>query len=336
MSKFKNVRVLAVTFVGVAVVVAGLWLMAQSGDKEGRQFQAVFNDVTGLVNHSSVLHRGVRVGEVTQIEGEGEGWREAMLTINLDRDSGVDVTADATLTLRLKSVLGEMFLDLEPGHSPKPLTEPITRTHRDTSFDRLIYSGAEAFKDIQGAQQTKEVVDRLKRLVQTSSTDVVAIAHDARILLDTLNSKVDTINTIISNLDQITASQDGNEGRLGAQLVQINAILTNSRRVLAKHHDQLVSLSKTLQRVIDTTDLSKLDEQLTKLPEYFDKIYSGIRTANAVVRHCVPAMGYIVPFPVDAAQKAYADAYKWSQNPVMRAFWLTILDAYLGAGQPSC
>lgn len=336
MSKFKNVRVLAVTVISVAVIVAGLWLMAQSGDKEGRRFEAVFDDVTGLVNHSSVLHRGVRIGEITQIEGEGDGWRQAMLTINLDRDSDIDVTADATLTLRLKSVLGEMFLDLDPGHSPEPLTEPITRTHRDTSFDRLIYSGAQAFKDIQGAQETKEVVDRLKSLVQTSSTDVVAIAHDARILLDTLNSKVDTINTIISNLDQITASQDGNEGRLGAQLVQINAVLTNARRTLANHHDQLVSLTKTLQRVLDTTDLSKLDEQLTKLPEYFDKIYSGIRTANALVHHCVPALGYLIPFPYDAAQKAYADAHAWSQDPVMRAFWLTVLDAYLGAGQPTC
>lgn len=336
MSSFGRLRMLAVTAVGVAVVVAGLWLMAQSGDKNGRQFEAVFDDVTGLVNHSSVLHRGVRVGEITEIAGEGEGWRQAMLTINLDRDADIEVTSDATLTLRLKSVLGEMFLDLDPGHSSEPLTEPITRTHRDTSFDRLIYSGAEAFKDIQGAQQTKEVVDRLKQLVQTSSTDVVAIAHDARILLDTLNSKVDTINTIISNLDQITASQDGNEGRLGAQLVQINATLSNARRLLASHEDQLVSLANTLRRIIDTTDLTKLDEQLSKLPEYFDKIYSGIRTANAVVRHCVPALGYQIPFPVNAAQNAYMDAYKWSQDPIMRTFWLTILDAYLGAGQPTC
>lgn len=336
MSKLKNVRVLAVTIAGVVVVLFGLWLMAQSGDKNGRQFDAIFDDVTGLVNHSSVLHRGVRVGEVTDIQGEGQGWRQARLTVNLDRDSGMNLTSDATVTLRLKSVLGEMFLDLDPGHSSQPLDGPVTRTHRDTSFDRLIYSGAEAIKDIQGAQETKEVVDRLKRLVETSSTDVVAIAHDARTLLDTLNSKVDTINTIISNLDQITASQDGNEGRLGSQLVQINAILGDARRTLATHHDQLVDLARTLQRILDTTDLSKLDEQLTKLPEYFDKVYAGVRVVNALVNHCMPAEGYLIPFPVDMAQKAYQGAYEMSQKPILRALWLNILNAYLGAGQPTC
>lgn len=337
MSKWGRARVLVVTIVGVAVVVGGLWLMAQSGDKNGRQFDAIFDDVTGLVNHSSVLHRGVRVGEVTDIQGEGDEWRQARLTINLDRNSNLaPLTSDAVVTLRLKSVLGEMFLDLDPGNSPEPLTEPITRTHRDTSFDRLIYSGAEAIKDIQGAQETKEVVDRLKRLVQTSSTDVVAIAADASILLDTLNSKVDTINTIISNLDQITASQDGNAGKLGSQLVQVNAIIADARRVLANHHDQLVNLTKTLQRLIDTTDLAKLDEQLSKLPEYFDKIYEGMRVVNAIVNRCMPADGYQIPFPIDAAQKAYEDAYKWSQNPLTQALWLNILNAYLGAGQPGC
>lgn len=336
MSRFKNVRVLAVTIAGVLVVLFGLWLMAQSGDRSGRQFDAIFDDVTGLVNHSSVLHRGVRVGEVTEIQGEGPGWRQARLTMNLDRSSDLKLTSDATVTLRLKSVLGEMFLDVDPGHSPEPLDGTITRTHRDTSFDRLIYSGAEAIKDIQGAQETKEVVDRLKRLVQTSSGDVVAIAHDARTLLDTLSSKTDTLNTIISNLDQITASQDGSEGRLGAQLVQINAILGDARRILANHRDQLVDLAKTLQRILDTTDLSKLDEQLTKLPEYFDKVYEGVRVVNAIVNHCMPAEGYLIPFPVDAAVKAYQDAYKWSQNPIMQALWLNILNAYLGPGRPAC
>lgn len=336
MSKFGRARVLAVTIVGVALVLGGLWLMAQSGDKNGKQFVAIFDDVTGLVNHSSVLHRGVRVGEITEIQGEGDGWRQASLTVNLDADSDMKLTSDASVTLRLKSVLGEMFLDLDPGHSSQPLDGPITRTHRDTSFDRLIYSGAEAVKDIQGAQETKEVVDRLKRLVQTSGTDVVAIATDARTLLDTLNSKVDTINTIISNLDQITASQDGNEGKLGDQLVQINSVIASARRTLANHHDQLVDLTKTLQRLLDATDLSKLDEQLSKLPEYFDKIYSGIRTANALVRHCIPSAAYLIPFPIDAAQQAYQDAYEWSKNPVTQALWLNILNAYLGAGQPGC
>lgn len=336
MSRFAKIRLLLVTAIGVGVVLSGLWFMAQSGDRSGREVEAIFDDVTGLVNNSAVLHRGVKIGEITQIAGEGEEWRKARLTINLQRDSGVTLTSDATVTLRLKSVLGEMFIDLDPGHSSEPLEGPITRTHRDTSFDRLIYSGAEAIKDIQGAQETKEVVDRLKQLVNTSSADVVAIAHDARILLDTLNSKVDTINTIITNLDQITASQSANPGKLGTQLVQVNVILGDARRFLANHHDQLVSLTKTLQRVIDSTDLSKLDEQLTKLPEYFDKIYAGMRVVNAIVNRCIPAQGYLIPFPVDAAQKAYQDAYKWSQNPVTRTLWLNILNAYLGAGQPAC
>jgi len=330
----RNIRVLIPTLIGVAVVLFGLVMMVRSGGTKGDKFRAVFDDVTGLVNHSPVLHRGVRVGEVVQIEGEGSGWRQAMLTVKMDPDSGVQVDSDATMTLRLKSLLGEMFLDLDPGHSGEPLTSPITTTHRDTSFDRLIYSGAEAFKNLSGAEETKQIVDELKQTLQVSSGDVVRITSNARVLLDTLVAKDQTIATIISNLDNITTSVDNDAGKLGDTIVSINGIVSNVRTQLAKNHDRIVEMTDLLKRVVTNTDLAKLDEQLTKLPEMFDKAYEGMRVIDALMHHCTPAMGYLTILPWDAAQNGYALAEQWSKNPVLRTFWTKILSTYLNNPPP--
>src|SRR2546421_4274497 len=67
----------------------------------------------GLYPGSDVLIAGARAGSVRDISVEGA---QSLVTIAVD-DAYAPVHADATVTVRPKSLLGEKYVALDPGHS---------------------------------------------------------------------------------------------------------------------------------------------------------------------------------------------------------------------------
>jgi virulence factor Mce-like protein len=324
-------RVIIVSVVGVVAVFVGLWAMT-SGGGAGQSVEAVFSNVTGLVNHSVVLHKGVRVGEVTSIEPYGKGGEKALLRVAFDPDVDLTLRKDAGLVLRLKSVLGEMFLDLDPGKSPEPLEGGrITRTHRDTSLDRLVYAGAGIARDLQAAEETRLVVNELRALVESSGGDVLAITANTRKFVDGLSTRAAALSTIIANLDALTSGTEGNAGALGGAIVTVRDTLVSVRGLLERNQARIEALIRLLDNVISEADPAVVDRQLAQAADYVDKIYQGIRIMHAVLNHDIPALGFLIAVPASLPDDFYGQIEAWSKNPVLRKVLIRILEGYLGS-----
>src|SRR5579859_4575101 len=95
-----------------AVILA--WMAARLGSaggyRGGREVTFVFDDATGLVETAPVAAAGVRVGTVVSID-----WAEGGAKVTARVRSDLPLHADASASVRAKSLLGEKFVALDPG-----------------------------------------------------------------------------------------------------------------------------------------------------------------------------------------------------------------------------
>lgn len=84
---------------------------------QGYRFQVAFDEATQLSEQAEVRISGVPVGKVVVLERTDEG--RTLATIEM-RSRYAPVSSDARAILRLKTLLGETFVELAPGSSRAP------------------------------------------------------------------------------------------------------------------------------------------------------------------------------------------------------------------------
>src|SRR6476646_6185366 len=106
-----GVRV-AVLFLLLAIAAYIVWknLGQSPAGKNTQEFFARFRDASGLPKGSKVVVAGLAKGEVYELEVEG---RYARITFHLSND--VAVWSSATVIKKATSLLGENYLEVDPG-----------------------------------------------------------------------------------------------------------------------------------------------------------------------------------------------------------------------------
>ena len=111
----------------VAAGFAALFMLAMSvsnlisyGNSDGYTIQARFDNVGGLKIRSPVAVSGVRVGRVTDIQYDSEGY-EAVVTLSIESQYD-KFPVDTAASILTSGLLGEQFIGLEPGAEEEYLT----------------------------------------------------------------------------------------------------------------------------------------------------------------------------------------------------------------------
>ena len=92
----------------------------------GDSYHAMFTEAGGLAVDDEVRIAGVRVGRVDEIALDGDRVR-----VTFTVDDGADLGADTGAAIKVKTILGSMFLALEPaggGRLDEGATIPAART----------------------------------------------------------------------------------------------------------------------------------------------------------------------------------------------------------------
>jgi phospholipid/cholesterol/gamma-HCH transport system substrate-binding protein len=104
----------------VAAGMAALFMLAMSvsnlasyGNDGGYTIKARFDNVGGLKVRSPVSASGVRVGRVTEIQYDTEGY-EALVTMSINQQYD-KFPLDTAASILTSGLLGEQFVGLEPG-----------------------------------------------------------------------------------------------------------------------------------------------------------------------------------------------------------------------------
>ena len=124
-------RVLA-TLALVAVCAAAVLLTAAGGGGgEGTRYRIIFDNAFGIVEGADFKVAGVRAGSVTRFDlAEGFPPR-ALVEVEVKEPGLRSLRADARCEVRPQSLIGEYFVDCQPGRSERQLrdgTVPVEQT----------------------------------------------------------------------------------------------------------------------------------------------------------------------------------------------------------------
>lgn len=124
---------------------------------EGYRVQAVVPNAYALATHADVRQAGVRIGEVVGVRAQGTA---VALMLELD-DEHRPVYRDGRVRVRSKSVAGETYLQLDPGHPAAGAIAdggmlPIDRADAATQIDDVL-----SVLDERRRRQLQEALDGL-------------------------------------------------------------------------------------------------------------------------------------------------------------------------------
>lgn len=327
MKRLRTILAIALS-TGFCVFVGYQVLGAYSSD--GTAYTAEFANVTGVVNNSPVMYNGMRVGDVTDIDLADSTGKTALMEVTIRDDLNVDLKEDAQLIIRMKSILGDMYVDLIPGKSSKPLKDHFQSTHRDVTLDRLIFGAGGLVAGLTDSEAVSTLLSEADRVLDASQDDALAVLENTAVLMEAITTRTDEINQIIVNLDSLSAMAGNNAGQIDNAVGGLDTVLRSTRNMLASNRAQLINASSFLQNVLDTADMTLLDEQLDLLPQYVELMDSSLNLLYAVVSHELPVFGYIIAVPPNAAETAYQTTRSIARNPVTRQLMLQILGSYMG------
>lgn len=212
------------------------------GGEDMKTVEVVFDSVAGLDERSAVRVAGVRVGRVADIQLLPDG----RALVDLEVAESVPIHHGATAKVASLGLLGEKYVELEPGSPRAPRIEGDVRIlGTDTAtVDELTDQVAAIADDVkaittslrsalggqQGAQRMEEIVAnvhevtaRLRVILESNEENVSATAENLRRITDDLRVE---IPRIAASIDRMASSLGGT---VGENREDIRVIVENLR-----------------------------------------------------------------------------------------------------------
>jgi len=246
-------------FTGAIILMGVLIFRTEKLELGGKRNQSkqftYFDTVAGLSPQSKVLVAGVSVGTVHEIALEGG---RAKVTLSISKDVGI--YGDATVSLGSIGILGEKFVDLEPGHSAKgpfPKDTPLP-SKAGISLDNLMESLSEISKNVKGVTQ----------------------ALNESIGGEQGRQKIDEI---VDNIRVLTAEfrsmAQENHGAIDHTMANVEALSTDLRDRLPKLAQQFEAVGKNLNGILEENrpELKGVISDIRKLAQSFQGSAENIK-----------------------------------------------------------
>lgn len=136
----------------VALAVLGYFVLRiedinLGGSRTMREVKVVFDNAAGLEDEATVRIGGVRKGHVTNVQSLPDG--RALVTMQIADD--VPLHSDASAAIANLGLLGERYIEIDPGSARAPIVDAQTVTIRGTqapSIDDITNEVAAIAKDV--------------------------------------------------------------------------------------------------------------------------------------------------------------------------------------------
>ncbi|MCA9680998.1 MAG: MCE family protein [Myxococcales bacterium] len=271
-------------FLGAFVVITLgllLWLaqgVGALGGKQGTRYIVVLDQAAGLVKDNAVKIAGVKVGKIEAVDVTPEN--TARLTLLMEE--GVEVHSDAVALVRAKSLLGEKYLQLDPGSAESPLLADgasIEKVRSTFEIDQVL----NALEPVLGGEDSigaaiRPLIGRVDGLLAKASGDdggepvvtreeIGQTIDDARAtvtaLKDIAEQNKEGINQLITNTNELLEDP------------RVDRIIGNLDRITTTTANRLPGLLEKADRTLGRADsaLAKVERVADEFtPERMDKL----------------------------------------------------------------
>jgi phospholipid/cholesterol/gamma-HCH transport system substrate-binding protein len=210
----------------------------------GDVYKAAFSEAGGLKVNDEVRIAGVRVGKVEEIELAGD---HVLVTFRVDDEA--EFGQETRAAIKVKTLLGSMFLALEPageGQMDEGYEIPVERTQ--SPFDVVeAFSGlAETSEDID-TDQLAESLTTLADLTRNTPEEFRDALSGVSALSANVAAKNEKIGELLGNLEKVSRVLDARDQDIVALMRDADVLF----RALVKRRESIHRL------LLATSELSK-------------------------------------------------------------------------------
>jgi virulence factor Mce-like protein len=293
----------------LAVCAAAALAVGANGDEgpKGKTYEIVFDNAFGLTEGGDFKIAGVRAGSTSGFEVVGQGRPLAVVKAEVTEPGFDDLREDARCEIRPQSLIGEYFVDCQPGASDRKLPDggrvPVEQTSSTIPADlvnsilrtpyrerfRLIIS--ELGTGLAG--RPGDLSDALRRahpgLRETSET------------LEILGRQTDTIERFITDADRVI-------GRLEARKQDVSRFVREAGTTAEISASRRGELAETFRRL--PAFLGELEPYMGRLAELTNAQQPVLRDLQAASGELDTFLTRLEPFSAEAvpAFRALGDA----------------------------
>jgi phospholipid/cholesterol/gamma-HCH transport system substrate-binding protein len=222
---------------------------------KGYRVTVNFPEATTLAQEADVRVAGVSVGKVRKVD-VGPGTNRTVATIELERRYA-PLRQDARAVLRQKTLLGETYVELTPGHSSKTVPEngtlPNGQVKKTVQLDEIFNSlDPKTRADFRGWQQelAKGIKGRGRDFNDALGT-LPGFAHDGADVLAVLDSQEGAVHRLVKNTGVVFGALNQNEQ-------QLQNLITGSKATFDATAANNEALAETIRIFPTFLDESKL------------------------------------------------------------------------------
>jgi len=258
----------------------------------GSVHEAVFAESGGLRPGDEVRVAGVRVGEVTAVELEGDEVRVKF------RVKDVDLGDETTAAVKVKTMLGQKFLGIDPAGSGDlegaiPLertsvpydvnaafsdlstnTDEIDTAQLEESFQAV----ADAFRNTpESVQEMVTGLTALSRTISSRDEDLAELMEAAEGVTGTLAERKEEIATLITDGSDLLGELQKRREAVQAMLEGTADLGTQLRGLVEDNEETLAPALAKLDRVTSILNRNQqnLDQALEQLGAYYRVLTSA-------------------------------------------------------------
>jgi virulence factor Mce-like protein len=278
-----------VLVLGAFVVIAGGF----TGGPSNPTYKLEFDNAFGLVNGAPFKVAGVPAGSIQSIDlcykdkgAHCQNPLDAVVTVQVTSKGFGAFRADASCQSRPQSLIGEYFVDCEPGQSGKALRSGATLTASHT-FSTI---PADLLADIMRMPQRERftlIINELGAAVAGRSTDLQTALQRAVPALDETDNLLNLLGNDSSTLKALTANSNAVVTALANNSKQVQNFIVEADNAATDTATQQASLKTTLQR---------FPSFLEQLKPTMAKLGSAATTNTPVVENLNAAAGQLHTF----------------------------------------
>lgn len=174
------------------------WILQAPVGKDRAEVTVTMPRTGGLFEGSAATYRGVRVGEVTDIDLAGTG-----IAVSVRLNAGVEVPRDSDAKVRSLSPVGEQYVDFRPRRGGGPYLEDgdrISAGARDlpVSIAKMV-TGLQGVMRQVDPDQVRTVLREVNTAFEGSEKDLAQLLENTETLLDTVDTNWPSVERVLRN-----------------------------------------------------------------------------------------------------------------------------------------
>jgi phospholipid/cholesterol/gamma-HCH transport system substrate-binding protein len=268
-------------FLGFRFVAKGL------AGGSGYRVWAHFRDATGLVDKSRVQIAGLNIGEIAKRELDGQF---AKVTIRVKPD--VKLYANATIFKKSASLLGEFYLEIDPGteRSPDPMSGDIIENKVLKDNDE-IKNVVEAVTTTDILVQVNETLPVLRQiLLDVQKLTQGPLRQIAESVREGVDKNSQAAEKLLKHLDEVALNVKGITGGqanadLKKSIENIRSITDGVRELVGKGSNEFDKTGQQVRTALDkiTFAIDNLNKTMQNVEQVSEKVNRGEGTVGRLL-----------------------------------------------------